>query len=168
MEEYINDNTLIEDDYYKTFKDSITCPLCFCILIEPIMCMKCQNVYCKKCVNSWEQKEDKCPNRCIEPNYQTAKGKIEILSNLQFKCKDCKITIKYNEVENHKKMCSIIQSYDIIDDITSYETPFSNANTSNTSNKFKKISSEEMHNLQNEGKEVAYFTSKKYYFYFYK
>ena len=165
MEEYINDDTLIENDYYNAFKDSVMCPLCLCILIEPIMCMKCQNVYCKKCVTSWEQKDDKCPNRCVEPNYQTAKGKIDILSNLQFKCKDCKLVIKYNEVENHKQICSLLESYEIIDfpdnnDTLKSPSP-SCTNNTNSSGKVKKISREEMHNLKSKGNEIAYFTSKK-------
>ena len=158
MEDYINDNTLIQNDYYNTFKDSVICPLCLCILIDPIMCMKCQNVYCKKCVKNWEKKEDKCPNRCIEPNYQTSKGKIDILSNLQFKCKDCKMTIKYNEVEEHRQICcaDLLQTYEIIDipnDYTSLQTPSSYINT-NSSQKFKKLTSEEMHNLKSKGNKI--------------
>ena len=161
MEEYINEETLIENDYYNTFKDSVICPLCLCILIEPVMCMKCQNVFCKKCVSSWEKKDDKCPNRCIEPNYQTSKEKIVILSNLQFKCKDCKMAFKYNEVEKHKQICcaELLQTYEIID--IPNDNTFSSCANTNSSGKFKKISKEEMHNLKNEGNEITYFTSKK-------
>ena len=165
MEEYINDDTLIENEYYKVIKDLVICPLCFCILIDPIMCIKCQNVFCKKCVKNWEKKEDKCPNRCIEPNYQTSKGKIEILSNLQFKCKDCKMTIKYNEVEEHRQICcaDLLQTYEIIDipnDNASLGTP-SSCNNTNLSYKFKKLTSEEMYNLKNKGNKINYYYNSK-------
>ena len=163
MEEYINDDTLIQNDYYNAFKDSVMCPLCLCILIEPVMCMKCQNVFCKKCVSSWEKKDDKCPNRCIEPNYQTSKGKIDILTNLQFKCKDCKMPIKYNEVEKHKQICcaDLLQTYEIIDIPNDNTSSSVSCDNSKSTGKFKKISKEEMYNLKNEGNEIAYFTSKK-------
>ena len=127
------------------------------------MCMKCQNVYCKKCINSLDKNKNKYPNKCIEPNYQPSIAKIGILSTLQFKCKNCKMTIKYNEVEKHKETCcaNLIQTYEIIDfpnDKTSLETPSSNTNSSK---KLKKISREEMSILRDKGKDVYYFTSKK-------
>ena len=164
MEEYINDDTLIKNDVYNAIKNIAVCPSCHKILIEPLMCLKCQTVYCQKCVKSWEKNEDKCPNKCIEPNYQPSKGKIVLLSSLQFKCKDCKMTIKYNEFKKHKEECcaDLIQTYEIIDFSNtniSLETPSSNANSSK---RLKKLTNEEMSILKNEGKDIYYFNSKKY------
>ena len=80
MEEYINNNKIVKDAVYNAFKGAITCPLCSNVLIDPIMCTKCQNVYCKKCIDEWEKKNNTCPNRCENPNYQKSIGKQELLS----------------------------------------------------------------------------------------
>ena len=163
MEEFINDDALIENDYYNAFKDSIQCPLCLCILINPVMCMKCQNVYCKKCVDSWAKKDNKCPNRCVEPNYNTSKDKLNILSNLQFTCKYCQKIIKYSEVEEHKDICGIIQTYEIIDfsDNNTKTEDDTSPITPSSSNKMQKISRDEMNELKKQGNDVSYITSKK-------
>ena len=156
MDEYINDDTIVEDDFYNSFKDSVTCPLCLCILINPVMCMKCQNVYCKKCVDDWSKKDKKCPNRCENPNYQKSLVKNDILSKLKIKCKFCQIIIPYNEVQKHKENCILdkMQSYEII------ESPTPKPN----SDKLKRLSSEEARASKKERDDVAYINSKKIYF----
>ena len=175
MEDYINDYTFIEDDYYKIFKDSVECPLCLGILINPVMCMNCQNVYCKKCVDSWSKKDDKCPNRCTNPNYQRSLSKNEILSKLKFQCNGCKKEIQYENVENHKKICcsELLDTYEIIEMPEDLKTPKSSdaPNTSNTpneyntpfcafSNKIQILTQEEINNLKKSGKMMSYITSK--------
>ena len=175
MEDYINDYTFIEDDYYQMFKDSIECPLCLGILINPVMCMNCQNVYCKKCVDSWSKKDDKCPNRCTNPNYQRSLSKNEILSKLKFQCNGCKKEIQYENVENHKNICcsELLDTYEIIEMPEDLKTPKSSdaPNTSNTpneyntpfcafSNKIQILTQEEINNLKKSGKMMSYITSK--------
>ena len=55
MDEVINTNTIIEDEIYTTFKDSVICPICKSILVEPQLCLKCQNNFCKKCIDKWSE-----------------------------------------------------------------------------------------------------------------
>ena len=98
---YINENNIINDEIYNEFKFSISCPICTNIIIEPMMCMICQSSYCKKCINQWSLINEKCPNRCINPNYQISKEMNGILSKLQFKCKFCNKTFEYNEMKEH-------------------------------------------------------------------
>ena len=106
MEKYININNIIENDIFKLFKDSVTCPLCHNILINPIMCMKCDGTFCKKCIDDWEKKNLKCPNNCNEPNYQQNSIKNDILYKLKFKCEECEEEIYYNEMKNHIDKCT--------------------------------------------------------------
>jgi hypothetical protein len=105
METYVNLDTVIRDDLFEVFKDSITCPLCLNILIEPIICMKCQKVYCKKCIEKWKKKNSKCPSNCNPPNYQDCLGKKDILSILSFKCKKCGQSINYFDAKKHHNIC---------------------------------------------------------------
>ena len=89
MEEYINDKTIMKNAIYDTFKDLITCSLCSRILINPVMCMKCQAAFCKKCIDNWSQSNSKCPKGCNEPNYDIGKVQKDMLSKLEFKCQKC-------------------------------------------------------------------------------
>ena len=71
MEEYINDKTIIKNEIYNAFKDFIKCPLCSGILINPVMCMKCQTAFCRQCVDDWSLKNPtKCLKGCLETNYE--------------------------------------------------------------------------------------------------
>ena len=106
MEKYINEGTVVNDQIYQLFKESLICPICTNILIEPVMCMKCQNSYCKRCSEDWSKKNDKCPNRCENPNYQRSLEKNNILSKLKFKCENCGEQIFYEKVENHMNECT--------------------------------------------------------------
>lgn len=105
MENYINEDTVVNNEIYSTFKEDVICPICTNILIEPQMCMSCQNVYCKKCIDDWSKKNDKCPNRCENTNYQRSLEKKNILSKLKFNCIKCKEEIKYDEMEKHLNNC---------------------------------------------------------------
>ena len=105
MEKYINDDTIIKNDLYLTFQESVVCPICSNILINPHMCMNCQNVYCKKCIDDWSKKDNKCPNRCENPNYKKSLEKNNILSKLKFECKKCKKEILYDDMKKHVDSC---------------------------------------------------------------
>ena len=154
MENYINENTIIKDDLYNAFKESVTCPLCLSILINPVMCMKCQNVFCKRCINDWTKKDEKCPNRCTEPNYQRCLGKNEILSKLKFKCETCGNNYNYEEAQKHLNSCYPGQ-------IKEDEIKIENNEKTTNEPKFEKISRDEIEKLKRQGNDVTYITGKK-------
>ena len=70
------------------------------------MCMKCQKVYCKKWIDDWKNKDDKCPNKCENPNYQKSLEKNNILCKLKFKCQKCDNEFLYEELIKHVDNCS--------------------------------------------------------------
>ena len=150
MEEYINNETIVENEIYKAFKDSVECPLCLNILINPHMCMKCQNVYCKKCIDDWTKKSEKCPNRCERPNYKKSLVKNEILSRLKFKCKKCHTTIAYDNIQKHYENCKPIENYKKKE--YSMETPLGK--------KLEKISIDQVDKYREEGNDITFITSK--------
>ena len=49
-DEYFSDDCIIEDPFYISVKDLITCTLCNKIFKEPYMCNECQKIYCKSCL----------------------------------------------------------------------------------------------------------------------
>ena len=106
MDEFINEDTIVKDDVYKNFKESLTCPLCLHILMDPVMCSNCQIAFCKKCIEDFSKKNDKCPNYCANPNYKNSIGKNEILSELKVKCENCNSIISYNNAKDHQKFCN--------------------------------------------------------------
>ena len=56
MEKYINEDTIIKNETYNSFPELIICQICQCIMLEPVMCVGCQNYYCKKCIDDWKKK----------------------------------------------------------------------------------------------------------------
>ena len=162
MEEYINDKTIMKNAIYDTFKDLITCSLCSRILINPVMCMKCQAAFCKKCIDNWSQSNSKCPKGCNEPNYDIGKVQKDMLSKLEFKCQKCENKFHYDEAEKHSKSCNPKEP-------TSTPTPISAKNSNppnlteniNPQNKIERISTNKMIEIQKQGKDVSHITSKK-------
>ena len=105
MEKYINDDTIVHDAIFEAFKEEVKCPICQNILINPMMCMGCQNVFCKKCTDEWAKKDDKCPSRCKNQNYQKSIEKKNILSKLKFKCFKCEENVAYDNIRTHMETC---------------------------------------------------------------
>ncbi len=101
IREYINEQKVMKDEIYNAFEASVTCQICSDILIEPMMCMNCQNVICKKCKEDWLSKSHNCPNRCQNPNYQKCLDISELLSKLKFICPKCDNIINYDDVKKH-------------------------------------------------------------------
>ena len=70
LENYINEKNVVNQDFYNEIKDSIICPICKDLMINPMMCMNCQNCFCKKCIQNWASINKRCPNRCENPGYK--------------------------------------------------------------------------------------------------
>ena len=113
MEQLMKDFEIIENNYYNCFKDLVNCPICLNILIDPVICIKCQNCFCKKCINEWLKNNEKCPNYCSGPNFQE-KNKT-LLSQLKFTCKKCKIVINYDDISKHHISCNKKKNNNIIE-----------------------------------------------------
>ena len=106
MEEYVNKETIIKNETYEIFKDSVLCPICQCLMLEPVICLSCQNYFCKKCIECLIKKEGRnsCPNNCQNPIIKNVIEKNNLLFKLKFKCiKGCKEEIFYNDLEKHYK-----------------------------------------------------------------
>ena len=151
MEEYVNNDTLKEDELSKLFKDSVTCPQCKNIFINPVICMTCQKVYCKKCIDNWSKNNQKCPNNCDKPDYQKCLGKNDILSKLKFICVGCKEEIGYDNAEKHHKSCCPGKT----------SASLENTKTPSSEVRIKKLTSDEVNVLKSEGNEITYITGKK-------
>ena len=142
MENYINEETVVKDGVYLIFKDDVICPICSNLIINPMMCMRCQNVYCKKCIEAWNKKDNKCPNRCENPDYHKSLEKSNTLSKLKFKCEKCGEEILYNNMQKHMDNCESIQT------------------TNGNVKRLKRIKKEEINRTKTNGK-LTRITSKK-------
>ena len=93
---------VINDDFFNSVKDEVTCTICLDIKIDPLMCTKCQNSYCANCIKIWQKKSDKCPFKCDSPSFTKARIIKNLLSKLNFKCKNgCEQIIPYDKVLSH-------------------------------------------------------------------
>jgi len=152
MEDFIRQDTVIEDSIYSVFKDSVICPLCSNILINPVMCMNCQSVYCKKCIDEWSEQDKKCPNKCENPNYKKSIEKINILSKLKFKCQKCGEEILYDNAKSHIDSCKSNNNSKTIDT--------NSGDNSIRRKRMKKINKNDVEKVKKKDS-LAYITSKK-------
>jgi hypothetical protein len=104
IRDYINEINVIKDEIYQSLENSVTCSICTDIIIEPFMCMNCQNVYCQKCINDWSKKSHTCPNRCQNTNFLKSNEKAQLLSKLKFICKKCDSVLNYDDMKKHNLM----------------------------------------------------------------
>ena len=139
MEEYINNDSVIKNDVYKAFPEElIICQICKCLMIEPVMCLKCQNHYCKKCFDSWHEKSGTCPNKCENPVFNSVIEKNRLITKLTFKCKKgCGAILSYDEIKEHY-----------------------NSNCLAQKSKIKILSKDKIKELRKKNKKIEYVTSK--------
>ena len=153
MEKYINEKTIIKNDTYDSFQDMIICQICQCIMIEPVMCLGCQNYYCKNCIESWKKKSETCPNRCEKPIYKNIIEKNRVITKFKFKCiNGCGAEIAFGDIKSHYESNCLGNEKE-------------NNNTSNIKDvktrepRIKVLSREETFELKRNNKEFEYFTS---------
>ena len=99
---------MVKNNIFLTMKDSVICPLCSNILINPFMCNNCQYVYCKKCIDEWLKNNNECPNgQCKKenPEYKENINTNNILLRLKFECNKCGNEFLYEEVKKHADNC---------------------------------------------------------------
>jgi len=102
MEQYANENTIIKNEMYDFFKDSITCQICLELMIEPVICLGCQNTFCKKCIEDWKKKDGLCPLKCNNPNIKDVIEKNNNIFKFKFKCiKGCGEEILFKDLKAH-------------------------------------------------------------------
>ena len=158
IQDYINESNIIKDEIYNTFESLITCNICLDIIIEPTMCMNCQNVYCKKCIQKWSKVNNNCPNRCQNPDYQKCLSIGELLSKLNFNCKKCKNIINYNEMEKHHlSKCQLGKKLNNLDNL---EKPLNQRNF-----QFKKLGNTDGSSEMTLSSKLKYFFIIIYFYY---
>ena len=92
-------------EIYEAIKDSITCPICQCLMTDIMECMKCQNVCCKKCLDDWKKKGGDCPNRCKSEFRKVIQNK-NLIYKLKFRCiNGSKGEINYEDLKKHYENC---------------------------------------------------------------
>jgi len=86
----IDESLIINRFYFEALKDQFNCPICLCLLSNPLMCSNCETTFCKKCITIWLTKNDTCPMRC--PKNQSTVINInrtikKNLDGLKLRCK---------------------------------------------------------------------------------
>ena len=140
MEQYVNEETVIKNELYESLKDNILCQICQCFMIEPIICLNCQNYFCNDCIESWKKKSNLCPLNCENPIYKSVIGKNNLISKLKFKCiKGWGEELLYDNIKEHYN---------------------SKCDKKESQEKIKFLTSEQVKQLKKKGENIEYMSSK--------
>jgi len=102
MEQYVNNDTIIKNEMYYSFKDSITCQMCSKLMIKPVICFGCQSSFCKKCIEAQKKEDGLCPRKCDNPIIKDVIEKNNNIFKFKFKCiKGCEEEILFKDLESH-------------------------------------------------------------------
>ena len=105
MDKYLKEENIVKDDVFKAVKKDIICPICFELMIVPMICVECMTLYCQKCIEQWKKKGGGCPYRCKVFDFRKIPENKRKISSIKFRCiKGCGAEIPFNEIENHDKL----------------------------------------------------------------
>ena len=93
----------IKQNFTDSLKNELTCPICFNILKDPIMCTKCLKNFCENCVKEWENKNNLyCPFQCFMPEYNSNLSLKNIINLITHYNKEIKSINKRDELNNNQ------------------------------------------------------------------
>lgn len=99
---YIDSDSLVNKEDYKSFEHMYICSICNGIIIDPMQCQKCENCFCNECISSWEKKSTTCPFNCEKFVVKSSKIMKTLLSKMLFNCPNgCYEKIQYQDYTNH-------------------------------------------------------------------
>ena len=151
MEQYVNENTIIKNNTYELFQELIFCPICERLMIEPVICLGCQNNYCKNCIENWKKKDGSCPNKCKDPIFKDVIGRNRLISRFSFKCiKGCGAEIPFDDINTHYNSNCLNNNSNTVNKI---ESP------NNKQSKMKQLTKDETAKLR-ENKTIKHMSSK--------
>ena len=160
MEKYINKETIIKDNTYNSFKEQIACKICECIMLEPVMCVNCQNYYCKKCIEDLKKRSETCPGECEKSIYKNVIEENRLITKMKFKCiKGCGAEILFEDIKNHYSTNCLENIKD--NNIKKNDNVNKNNDKVEKKSNIKMISEDEVLELKKNGKndKSQYFTS---------
>ncbi|KAF8767868.1 E3 ubiquitin-protein ligase NRDP1 like protein [Argiope bruennichi] len=93
--------------------EELICPICACVLEEPLQAPLCEHAFCKACINEWLSRQFSCPvdRQSITPNELKPVPRIlrNLLSRLLIACTNaslgCTAVVKLERLEIHEKGC---------------------------------------------------------------
>ena len=91
------------------------CPICQCILTEPVMITKCFHIFCTKCIKSFIDSNIKnnrklncpiCRQQFDKEDYVLAFDLQQEIENCKIDCKKCGASMPILQFEDHQESCS--------------------------------------------------------------
>ena len=114
MKFHVDYNLLLNKEIIEYIYEEIKCRYCYEFLIDPKMCLNCQNNFCTVCIESIcnINKNKNCYFGCKNTKFI----KNEILNKIllkicKFYCEFCNEIISYYEMENHIIKCKNFENF---------------------------------------------------------
>jgi hypothetical protein len=106
---YIDSKFIINQEFFHTVKELLTCIICTGVILDPKQCQTCENSFCNKCITKWTLKSKICPYKCTALIVKECTRAIRnLLDKLIFKCPfECEdgSQYSYEQLNKHLKIC---------------------------------------------------------------
>ena len=93
----------------SSYKKKLLCIRCHHLPLDPMQCQNCDCMICRNCFKK-SRDDVKCPKRtgCNHAQFEEVKDMSKVmLQDLKIRCKICKKTIIWNEVQKHENDCIV-------------------------------------------------------------
>lgn len=99
---FLDPSLLVLSEDSKSIINTFQCSICQGISYNPVECTSCGNCFCEKCIMNWMKEKKKCVFRCESPIIKYSTLANDIISLLNFKCKNgCGVIINYKDIKQH-------------------------------------------------------------------
>lgn len=104
---HISEDLVVNKTYFEPMSKELTCSICEGLLVEPVLCDKCEHPFCFGCISEWTSRNNQCIMKC--PGQFKSKSITRMIKNIMEKvileCNYCKGQVSLTEYSNHIIPC---------------------------------------------------------------
>jgi len=115
---FICEELVVNKSFFKEVENDLTCSICNGLLVDPILCVECENPFCSTCIGEWIKKNNSCVMKCQKPFKSKSINRLNknMMEKVILKCNFCNAELNLLTFPAHLSICE--------DNNTTIDCPF--------------------------------------------